>query len=97
MVLDSDFPCSHCDIIIIYCFRCVCVCVSQRYYLLEDAGRYERTAGVEGSGPTHVKVSLIKWLQNSQEVSTLQLDRDGQTHTQRRYRERNHNVRHNGT
>lgn len=45
-------------------------------YLLEDAGSYESTTGVEGSSPAHVQVSLIKRLQNSQEVSTLQLDGD---------------------
>ena len=43
---------------------------------MEDAGRYESTARVEGPGATHIQVTLIKRLQNSQEVSTLQLTRE---------------------
>lgn len=49
------------------------MCLQQ--YLLEDVGGYESTAGVEGPSATNVEVSLVERLQNSQEISTLQLDR----------------------
>lgn len=68
-------------------YLCVYVCLL--YYLFEDAGSYESTSGVEGPSATNVQVSLIKRLQNSQEVGTLQLDRE-------KHRERDHNVRNNG-
>lgn len=51
-----------------------------KLYLVEDAGSYESTVGVEGPCATHIKVSLIKRLQNSQEVGTLQLVRQRDTH-----------------
>lgn len=56
----------------------MCVCV--QFYLVEDAGSYESTAGIEGPGATHVQVRLIKRLQNSQEVRTIQLFRDTDAH-----------------
>lgn len=46
----------------------------RKLYLVEDAGGYESTVGVEGPCATDIKVSLIKRLQNSQEVGALQLD-----------------------
>lgn len=45
---------------------------------MKDAGGYESTAGVEGPGAAHIQVSLVKRLQNAQEVRTLQLDREKQ-------------------
>lgn len=42
--------------------------------LEEDAGRYESTAGVEGTGAADVQVCLVEMLQNPQEVCTLQLN-----------------------
>lgn len=53
-----------------YFFKCMCFCIS---YLVEDAGGNESTAGIKGPGSTNIQVSLIKRLQNSQEVCTLQL------------------------
>lgn len=45
-------------------------------YLVEDAGSYESTSRVESPGATYVQVSLVKRLQNSEEVSTLKLQRE---------------------
>lgn len=45
---------------------------------MKDAGGYESTTGVEGPGAAHIQVSLVKRLQNAQEVRTLQLDREKQ-------------------
>lgn len=42
--------------------------------LEEDAGGYESTAGVEGTGAADVQVCLVEVLQNPQEVCTLQLN-----------------------
>lgn len=61
--------------------HCLCAYVCLQYYLLEDACSYESTSGVEGASATNVEVGLIKRLQNSQEVSTLQLDRERNTQT----------------
>lgn len=62
-------------------------------YLLEDAGGYESTTGVEGPTATNIQVSLIQRLQNTQEVSTLPLDKERDTEKDR---ERDNNVRNNG-
>lgn len=45
-------------------------------YLVEDAGSYESTSRVESPGAAYVQVSLVKRLQNSEEVSTLKLQRE---------------------
>lgn len=55
---------------------CFCVSVYLSSYLLEHAGCYERTPGVESPRPTNIQVSLVDVLQNSQEVSTFKLERD---------------------
>lgn len=55
-------------------FRSTCTFVL--HYLKEDAGRNKGAAGVECSGAAYIQMSLIEMLQNSQEVSTLQLVRE---------------------
>lgn len=64
---------------------CVYVCLQK--YLLENARSYESTSGVEGPGATHIQVSLVDRLQDSQEVSTLHLD--GEREREREQYEKN--------